>query len=139
LGDRDGRVRLAACKYFAGIVSKDAVPELLARLKDDNEAVRNAAADALQKIRFYQEQQAHWDRILKGVDASAGTVTEKLLVQAKPGQPKEQRVLAIQSLAAVGAPEALPFLIDWLGDQDADVAAAARAAVGTIHQRAGVK
>lgn len=139
LRDDAANVRHDACAYFGAIVSKDAVPDLLVCLKDTDGDVRTAAAEALQKIRFYHEQQAHWDRILHGVDASIPNVAEKLLAQGKPAQPREQRLLAIQSLADLGAPEALPFLIDWMNDKDADIAAAARSAITAIHQRAGAK
>ncbi|HEX5054454.1 MAG TPA: HEAT repeat domain-containing protein, partial [Planctomycetota bacterium] len=125
------RVRAAAC--FGAIVAKDAVPALLEMLRDPDEPVRTAAADALTRIRFYHEQQAHWDRVLKGLDASSASAAEKLLLQAKPGAAKEQRLLAIESLGTLGVPEALPFLIDWTQDPDAEIAAKAKAAVTAIH------
>ena len=58
---------------------------------------------------------------------------EKLLAQAKPTEPKPKRLLAITSLGALGKPEALPFLIEWTEDQDAEIANAARAAATQIH------
>lgn len=139
LRDQDPGVRRLACDYFGAILGVDAVPDLLACLRDPEEEVRKSAADALQKIRFYQDNQAHWDRILHGVDASIMNATEKLLAQARPTQPKAQRLLAIRSLGDLGAPEALPFLIDWMTDTDADLAAAARAAIQTIHERSAGK
>ena len=38
---------------------------------------------------------------------------------------------------ALGAPEALPYLIEWASDADAELGAAARAAMTQIHQSAG--
>jgi hypothetical protein len=131
--DADNYVRKAAASCLGALVSKDAVPALIEMLRDADEHVRSSAADALTRIRFFHEQQAHWDRILKGLDASAASAAEKLLLQAKPGAPKEQRLLAITSLGALGVPEALPFLIEWTSDPDAEIAAKAKAAITQIH------
>jgi HEAT repeat protein len=79
------------------------------------------------------DQKAHWDRITKGLDASPNSAAEKLLLQAKPGEPKAQRLLAITSLGTLGVPEALPFLIDWTKDSDAEIHTAATAAITQIH------
>jgi hypothetical protein len=136
--DESMAVRLEAAKYLGTVVSKAAVPDLIAMLKDRDETVRTAAAEALTRIRFFHEQQAHWDRVLKGLDASPASAAEKLLLQAKPGAAREQRLLALQSLGALGQPEALPFLIEWTQDKDTDLAAAARAATLQILQRSGV-
>lgn len=133
LRDASSWIRVPAANYMGSIVSKAAVPDLINMLRDPDEEARKAAADALTRIRFYHEQQAHWDRVLKGLDASPASATEKLLLQAKPGAPKEQRLLAITSLGTLGMPEALPFLIDWTQDADADVAKAAKDAITQIH------
>jgi hypothetical protein len=139
LRDKDMSVRVAACHYFAKILSQTAVPELLSLMRDPEDNVAKAATDALAKIRLYHDQQAHWDRVIKGLDASSANATEKLLLQAKPTAPHDQRLLAIRSLGALGAPESLPFLIDWITDTDAEIAAAARAAITAIHQKTGAK
>jgi len=133
LRDPDADVREEAAKGCGALVDKEAVPGLIDLLRDGNESVRTAAADALQRIRFFHEQQAHWDRVLKGMDASPASAAEKLLLQGKPGAPNEQRLLAIRSLGALGMPEALPFLIAWTQDGDAAIAAAAKAAITEIH------
>lgn len=133
LDDDDEGVRVTAANHLGATVAKDAVPALIARLRDPFSTVREAAADALTRIRFYHEQQAHWDRVLKGLDASPASAAEKLLLQAKPAAPKQQRLLAIRSLGVLGAPEALPFLIEWTGDPDAEIAAEANAAITKIH------
>ena len=131
--DPDDEVRKAAASCLGALVTKDAVPALIAMLRDANEQVRSRATDALTRIRFFHEQQAHWDRVLKGLDASPASAAEKLLLQAKPGAAKDQRLLAIASLGALGVPEALPFLIEWSADPDADIAAKAKAAITQIH------
>lgn len=133
LADEDPDTRVMACQYFAAALSVDAVPSLLPLLRDTSSSVREAAADALTKIRFYHEQRAHWDRIRKGLDASAASATEKLLLQAKPGADHQQRVLAIRSLGVLGEPEALPFLIEWSQEADEAVATEAKAAITRIH------
>ena len=137
LRDSDYDVRWIAAQHLGAKVSKQAVPGLIRLLRDDSEHVRDAASQALTRIRFYHEQQAHWERVLKGVDASPGSAAEKLLVQAKPGANKQQRLLAITSLGVLGAPEALPFLIEWSQDQDAEIAKAARSAITKIHLKPG--
>ena len=133
LRDTDAGVRMEAAEFFGARVSKEAVPDLIALLRDPKETVRKEAADALTRIRFFHEQQAHWDRVMKGLDASSTSAVEKLLLQAKPGAPREQRLLAITSLGTLGVPEALPFLIDWTTDADAELAAAAKASITQIH------
>ena len=133
LRDLDAGVRMETAEFFGARVSKEAVPDLIALLRDPEETVRKDAADALTRIRFFHEQQAHWDRVLKGLDASPASAAEKLLLQAKPGAAKAQRLLAITSLGTLGVPEALPFLIEWTADPDAELAAAAKAAITQIH------
>lgn len=133
LRDRERNVRVAAAECAGALVLKAAVPALLDLLRDSDEQVRTAATEALTRIRFYHEQQAHWDRVLKGIDATAASAAEKLLLQARPGASKAQRLLAIRSLGTLGVPEALPFLIDWTQDPDAEVQAAANAAITQIH------
>lgn len=111
----------------------EAVPALMQILQHKETYVRNAAREALTKIRFVHEQKSYWDRITKGLDASSTSAVEKLLLQGKPGAPTEQRLLAIPSLGALGVPEALPFLIEWTQDADANVAKAAKDAITQIH------
>ena len=135
LADRDAEVRADAALVLGAMVHEDAVPGLIGLLRDADDRVRQNAADALTRIRFYHEQKAHWDRVLKGLDASPQSAVEKLLLQAKPGEPKEQRLLAIASLGVLGMPEALPFLIEWSTDADRALAGAARDAIKAIHRR----
>jgi HEAT repeat protein len=130
-------VRAAACSALARTLAADAVPALLAALPDQDDAVRKAATEALERIRFQSEQQAYWQDAKAGIQTSPQSAAAKLLRQAQPQEPKEQRLLAIPSLGVLGAAESLPYLIDWTKDADADVAAAARAAVAQIHGKAG--
>jgi hypothetical protein len=133
LNDPDRNVRETACWYSRDRALQEAVPALLTLLRDPDAGVQKIATDALTRIRFVHDQKAHWDRITKGLDASPNSAAEKLLLQAKPGEPKAQRLLAITSLGTLGVPEALPFLIDWTKDSDAEIHTAATAAITQIH------
>jgi HEAT repeat protein len=125
--------RLQAVQHFDRTLEAEAVPGLLALLRDPDGKIREAASAALQRIRFAHEQESLWTRAQNGIDARPEAALEKLLAQAKPTEPKPKRLLAIMSLGALGKPEALPFLIEWTEDQDAEIANAARAAATQIH------
>lgn len=133
LTDEAAFVRERAARLFGTHLDVEAVPGLIALLRDPVESVRQAATDALTRIRFFHDEQSHWERVRQGIDATPASACEKLLLQAKPGQPKAQRLMAVESLGVLGQAEALPFLIDWTQDADAEVAAAARAAITAIH------
>lgn len=133
LTDKSSWSRLKAVEYFGKTLATEAVPGLIGLLRDEDDKVREVAQQVLTRIRFYHEQQAHWDRVLRGLDASPASALEKLLLQARPEAPKAQRLLAIPSLGVLGQAEALPFLIEWSSGADAEVAAAAKAAITQIH------
>lgn len=120
-------------RYLGDKFAVEAVPALLQLLQHEDSHLRQVASEALLKIRTVHEQKSYWDRITKGLDASPTSAVEKLLLQAKPGAPAEQRLLAITSLGTLGVPEALPFLIEWTQDADGNVAKAAKAAITQIH------
>lgn len=132
-----GEVRLAASTTMARLFGTDAVPTLLSLLQDQDESVRNAVREQLERLRLDTEQRAFWQKAQAGIDTSSQGAATKLLLQAKAGAPKEQRLLALRSLAVLGVAETLPYLIDAANDADADIAAAARAAIATIHQKGG--
>ncbi|MBL9078551.1 MAG: HEAT repeat domain-containing protein [Planctomycetes bacterium] len=134
LRDPKPSIRRDAAQRLGERLDRESVPALLALLREREENVRAAAEQALQRIRFYDEHEAHWERVLRGLDASPQSAVEKLLLQAKPGAPRNQRLLALRSLGALGQPEALPFLIDWTQDTDAELAQAALAAIDAIHR-----
>lgn len=126
-------VRAAACETLGRLLSDDAVPILLQALRDADASVRAAAAGSLERLRTYHEQKAFWDTLRRGVAVGREAATGKLMLQAAPDQPREQRLLAIRSLGALGAPEALPWLIEWSQTGDEGIGAAARAAIDAIH------
>lgn len=136
-GDDD--LRAAACATLGRLLAADSAGALLAALRDADGGVRAAATEALQRIRLYHEQKAFWDQFQQGIATGREAATAKLLSQARPGAPAEQRVLAIRSLGALGAPEALPYLIEWSQESDAAIAVACQAAITAIHQQAGIK
>lgn len=136
LTDTDSEIRITACQTLAKSLRLDAVPPLLEALKDADQRVREAATASLQAIRFYHDEQSHWQRVFDGrAGLTAASAAEALLAQAKPGNDKDTRLLAIRSLGALGAAETQPFLIGWTKDADAEIAAAAREAVGRIHTK----
>ena len=112
----------------------ESVAELLGALKDSEKIVREAAAAALTSIRFYHDEQVHWDRVFAGASGvTRNGAAEALLEQAAPDRDAPSRILAIRSLGQLGVAETLPFLIDWSNGDDEQVAKEARAAIARIH------
>ncbi len=130
-------VRIAACQAMRRTYAADAVPSLLPLLQDPSDDVRKAARANLDQLREEHERRTFWVDAKSGIDLSPASAAAKLLAQAKPGEAKDQRLLAIRSLAVLAAAESLPYLIEWTKDTDADVATAARTAIAQIHQKAG--
>ncbi len=128
-----GAVRAAACAYLGSLGDLRAVPPLLVALRDADAGVRAAATEALRAVRFYHEQKAHWDRVAAGQpQLSSQAAAAALLQQASADQPRARRLLAIAALGRLGVPEALPQLIEWVDDADAEIAAAATAAIAQV-------
>ena len=120
-----------ACVYLERALDPAAVPELLDLLRSSRESVREAATTALRAIRFHREQQEYW---AGGAGAVAQSVAalQRLQQQAAPGEPKAQRLLAIRAIAALRRPTALPSLIELSAETDAEIAAAALAAIDAL-------
>lgn len=137
LAHDETQVRIAACAAMQRLYGPDAVASLLPLLQDTSDEVRKTARTCLDELREEFERRSFWAQAKSGVDVSPASAAAKLLAQAKPGEAKEQRLLALRSLAVLGAPEALPYLIDWTKDADAEVCAAARDAIARIHAKAG--
>ncbi|MFO1051114.1 MAG: HEAT repeat domain-containing protein [Planctomycetota bacterium] len=137
LHDDSPDVRVQACKFLAARVDYESVPALLETLKDGEDNVRRAAAEALQAIRLYHDEKARWARVLGGKpEIGTAAAAEALVDRAQPKNDKATRLLAIRGLGDLGAPEPLALLIDWTKDQDADIAQAAREAIQAIHLKA---
>ncbi|MCB9833422.1 MAG: HEAT repeat domain-containing protein [Planctomycetes bacterium] len=131
--DPQSTTRIELCKLLARNPSRESAPVLIELLRDRESGVRQAADEALRQIQFYFEQKDRWEKWLKGAGLESGNAAEALLEQAGPGQPKDQRLLAIASLGSLRVPETLPILIRWTSDQDPEIAAAARKAVTRIN------
>jgi HEAT repeat protein len=107
---------------------------LLPLLQDESVNVRKGVRALLAQMREEQEQRNFWARV-GDVELTPATAAAKLIGQAMPSEDKQQRLLAIRSLALLNAPESLPYLIDWTKDQDTDIQAVAKKAIADIHQR----
>lgn len=136
LGDSDHSVRKASCNALARIAGPDVVALLLPLLQDENDSVRKGVRELLAQMREEQEHRNFWAQI-GDVELTPATAAAKLIKQAMAGEDTQQRLLAIRSLALLGTPESLPYLIDWTKDEDAQVQAAAKQAVTDIHQKGG--
>lgn len=140
LRDADENVRYRAVLFLGSDLAKVSDPlvnELLRIAESDQSGDnRTEARKLLATLREFREQKAYWARVFDGTDTTPASAAAALLRQAKDGN-KEVRVLAIRSLGSLGAPEALPFLIDWTQDGDAEIAAAATEAIRVIHSKDG--
>jgi HEAT repeat protein len=134
LGHSDASIRLEACKALTRIAGPETVGLLLPLLQDESEYVRKGVRALLAQMREEQEQRNFWARV-GDVELTPATAAAKLIGQAMPSEDKQQRLLAIRSLALLNAPESLPYLIDWTKDQDTDIQAVAKKAIADIHQR----
>lgn len=130
-------VQVAAITAMQRLYGQDAVGTLLPLLQHSTEKVRTAARTGLDTLKQEHEQRTYWNTASTGVDLRPASAAAKLLTQAKAGEPKDQRLLAIRSLAVLAAAESLPYLIDATKDQDPDIAAAARTAIAQIHAKSG--
>lgn len=134
LASRSAVTRQHTAIALARVFGRDAAQDLLPLLQDPQELVRTTAREQLTLLREAQEQRQFWNRVQGGVDLSPQATSQKLMQQAQPGNDAEQRVLAIRSLAAIAATEALPHLIEWSGDEGTEptVRDAAQKAVSAI-------
>ncbi len=133
LDDPDPFVREAAVSALGSLLSQDAVPDLVARLRDGNKEVQDAAKEALERIRFYVEEKQRWDdwRAGRGLDPGAGI---RSLLEAVDDAKSDVALVAIESLGTMKAKEALPRLVELLrGDLSAEKRAAIQRAIARIN------
>jgi hypothetical protein len=114
-------------------VSPELMPSVFFLVRHSDQVVRTTSNEVLRGVIPALKYSLGKEANAKGLDASPTSAVEKLLLQSKPGAPPEQRLLAIRSLGTLGVPEALPFLIEWTQDVDANVAKAAKDAITQIH------
>lgn len=131
--DPDHLVRKAFVEVASQLLDRRCAPALLKVLRDEVPENRELAQKALEAIEFFHTQTARWQRILSDANLDAPTAAEALVKQATTGKDKTIRLAAIASLGTLKVPETLPVLIQLMQDADAEIAAAARAAIAKIN------
>ena len=124
-----GKVELVT--MIGGLYEPSLVPILLEAQSSTVKKVSEAADTALERyarIRDARESWQTWER--QGRD---GSPVDALIAKTASDKKENVRIAAIKSLAALGATEALPFLVELLEDSDLEVAAAAQQALDRIH------
>ena len=94
---------------------------------------REAAKRAIETLRYVVEldptlEQLDPDR----PDLRPAKVATQLILQARPNQDKPTRLLAIQSLGALGEASTLAELLVWTSEEDEEIAQASRNAIERI-------
>lgn len=130
--DPSAMVRGALVQVANDLPDPRFVPGLL-RLMRTAAGDRDQVQKAIELIDFHANQTARWKRMLEGQGLDAPSAAEALVKQAKPGNDKPVRLAAIASLGTLKVPETLPVLVDLLRDADAEVRAAAEAALAKIN------
>ncbi len=131
--DPDQNVRKGFVEVANKLLDRRFAPKLLQLLRDDSDDNRAAAQKALEAIEFFHTQTARWQRVLSDANLDAPSAAEALVKQATIAKDKSVRLVAIASLGTLKVPETLPVLIQWMQDGDAEIAAAAKAAVAKIN------
>jgi HEAT repeat protein len=133
--DEDSTVRCVLSESLGAVFDRRAIPVLVELLQDPVEGVRGLAKKSLDSLQYAFEQKEKWKRVLEGAGLDSTNAAEALVKQAAAGQPKATRIVAIESLGTLGVAETLPVLIQFMGDGDAEVAAAATEAVTRINRQ----
>lgn len=123
-------VRKALVQLIGNRYTPELVSVLLDAQTDASGSVAGAADTALERyarIRDARQSWQAWER--QGRD---GSPIDALLEKTDAERPTRVRLAAIQSLGAMQAKEALPFLVELLEDADAQVVDAAQAAIDAI-------
>jgi HEAT repeat protein len=128
-------VRFTLSESLGSVFDRRAIPVLVELLQDSSEGVRGVAKKSLDSLQYVFEQKEKWKRVLEGAGLDSTNAAEALVKQAAAGQPKATRLIAIESLGTLGVAETLPVLIQFMGDSDAEVAAAATEAVTRINRQ----
>jgi len=133
--DEMSEVRFALCKSLGSVFDRRAIPVLVDLLQDSSLDVRAAAKISLDSLQYTFEQKEKWKRVLEGGGLDSANAAEALVKQAAAGQPKATRLVAIESLGTLAVAETLPVLIQFMGDGDLEIAAAAKDAVARINRQ----
>lgn len=133
LNDPSNRVRLQLVKVIGNSLEwREAAPILVEALKDRDALVRGNAQTILKVLRENYEERERWAKILQD---SGKDPMDALITHAREGKTKEIRIAAIISIGTLGKAESLPLLIEFMGSEDPDVAAAAADAVTKINSK----
>lgn len=130
LGHEADSVRRGACQFLGRSLEASAVPALLKAMQDPAKEVREAAASALEAIRFHREQQQYWSSAQRAVDFQVDAL-HNLLRLAQKGK-RAQQLRAVKALGTMGRVESLATLVELSGSDDQEIAAAASAAIEAI-------
>ena len=115
---------------MASTLDERVVPVLLEALGDPDALVSSTAKFGLERMREVHEQREYW----QAWQATGSTLTPVVaLIQKLRADSREVRIAAIRSLATMQAPEALPFLVELLEDDDQEIRTAAAAALEKIN------
>jgi HEAT repeat protein len=133
--DPDSGVRFALYEQLSSCFDRRAIPILVDGLQDPSPGARDTAKKSLDALQYVFEQKDKWKRMLEGAGLDSTNAAEALVKQAASTQPKATRLVAIESLGTLGVAETLPVLINFMGESDAEIAAAAKAAVEKINRR----
>ena len=141
LEDRRWWVRADSARALGLIRSSDALQGLTRALEDDSEEVRAAAVESLGLLGDVRaipallsglaaESRQQRVRVVEALRLFGPAATPGLLEHAVAA-PGDRRVVA-GVLGQIGGADALPTLIEWMSDDDAQVRAAALEAAGTL-------
>ena len=119
-------VRLAAVARSATLLDRSLLPSLLERLRDDSSAVREAAREAIDAIRFFENERSEIGR------ASPEDKALEELVKLLKSDVPAVRLAAVKALVSTGAQSALSELVRIRKDPDAEVRAAVQAALDAL-------
>lgn len=134
--DENSGIRYTLSERLGAVFDRRSVPVLIDLLQDPSLGVREVAKRSLDSVQYVFDQEQKWKRVLEGAGLDSANAAEALVKQAAAGQPKATRLVAIESLGTLGVAETLPVLIQFMGDGDAEIAAAAKEAVTRINRRA---
>ena len=132
--DPSSVVRKSLCAVLVEIPNKDVIPFLVEALRDPSNEVRKTAESSLKRVQYYLEQKSNWDRYLSGSGMDEPSAVAALLKQAKAGNEKSVRILAIESLGTMAAKETLPILIQFTTEKDPDIVKAAQKSIAKINK-----
>ena len=141
LEDRRWWVRAAAVRSLGLAREPSSLNALLAALDEPHEEVRAAAVDALGRIgdpaccalllaRLRDESRHQRARVVEAIRALGASVLPVLLAYAR--EQASDTAVTIDIIGVVGGSGAIDSLVEWSGDADAAVRAAALRAIGSI-------